>query len=288
MSFTQGQGQETEGAVDGGQPPVENGFISAPEPSENGTTQQPAQTEENPDSLANPFLANIPELDRQVVAKYIKDWDAGVTRKFQEIHSQYEPYKQLGADPEDLQAAVNIYQQLNSDPKAFYEALADALGEELAEQGQQGTPPQQQINPAFQGLPPEFQAEYQQTRKAVEALAQHILNQENAQKAQQEDAELDNYIKSLREKHGDFDEEFVLTKMYNSNMDGDQAIAAWKQSVQNYINQVGGVQQGSGPKFKPLHGGGSVPNEEAKKITDLSRNETKNLVADIMRQSVEG
>lgn len=283
MSFTQGQGQTEEG-TGGEQPPVENGFIAAPEPSQEGTTQQAGT--ENPDSLANPFLANIPELDRQVVAKYIKDWDAGVTRKFQEIHSQYEPYKQLGADPESLQAAYNIYQQLNDDPQAFYKALADALGEELTEQGQQETPPQQ-VNPAFQGLPPEFQAEYQQTRKAVEALAQHILNQENATKAQAEDAELDNYMKSLKEKHGDFDEEFVLTKMYNSNMTGEQAIQAWQQSIQEYINRVGGVPS-SEPKFKPLHGGGSVPNEEAKKITDLSRKETKNLVASIMQQAVEG
>jgi len=281
MSMPTGQGQETE--VDGGQPPVENGFVAAPEPaSQNtGTAQQ-----ESPDSLANPFLSNIPELDRQVVAKYIKDWDAGVTRKFQEIHSQYEPYKQLGASPEDLQAAFNIYQQLNQDPKAFYQALADALGDELEEQGQQETP-LQQVNPAFQGLPPEFQAEYQQTRKAVEALAQYILDQQDSQKQQAEDAELDNYIKTLREKHGEFDEEYVLTKMYTAGMDGEQAIAAWKQSIQEYINKAGGVPQGQ-PVFKPLHGGGSVPNEESKKITDLSRNETKSLVAELMRQSVEG
>lgn len=280
MSMPTGQGQETETGTE--QPPVENGFIAPPEQS-TGT----AQPTENPDSLANPFLNNIPELDRQVVAKYIKDWDAGVTRKFQEIHSQYEPYKQLGASPEDLQAAFNIYQQLNQDPKAFYQALADALGDELEEQGQQETPPQQ-VNPAFQGLPPEFQAEYQQTRKAVEALAQYILDQQDSQKQQAEDAELDNYIKTLRDKHGDFDEEYVLTKMYTAGMDGEQAIAAWKQSVQDYINKAGGVQNSGQPVFKPLHGGGSVPNEESKKITDLSRNETKNLVAELMRQSVEG
>lgn len=281
MSFVQSQGPEDSSA--GEQPPVEGGFVAAPDSTnDQGTTQT-----ESPDSLASPFLNNIPELDRQVVSKYIKDWDAGVTRKFQEIHSQYQPYKELGADIESLQAAYNIYQQLNDDPRAFYVALADALGEELAEQGQQETPPQN-FNPAFQGLPPEFQAEYQQTRKAVEALAQHVLNQENASKVQAEDAELDGYIKSLHEKHGDFDEEYVLTKMYNSNMDGEQAIAAWKQTIQNYINQAGGVQQQNGPAFKPLHGGGSVPQEEIKKITDLSRKETKSLVADIMRQTVEG
>lgn len=278
MSMPTGQGQETETGTE--QPPVENGFIAPPEQS-TGT----AQPTENPDSLANPFLNNIPEQDRQIVAKYIKDWDAGVTRKFQEIHSQYQPYKELGASAEEIQAAYNIYQQLNSDPKAFYQALADALGPDLEEQGQR-TP---QVNPAFQGLPEEFQAEYQQTRKAVEALAQYILDQQDQQKQQAEDAELDNYIKTLRDKHGDFDEEFVLTKMYTSNMDGEQAIAAWKQAMQNYINQVGGVQRdGSQPAFKPLHGGGSVPNEEAKKITELSKKETKNLVAELMRQSVEG
>lgn len=283
MSFTEGS-QGNEGG--GNEPSVEGGF--APSPNEPATSSQENEGQEDPDSLANPFLSNIPEADKPIVAKYIKDWDAGVTKKFQEIHSQYQPYKELGAPVEDLQTAYNIYQQLNSDPKAFYEALADALGDEL-EQGQQGTTPQQvQQNPAFQGLPPEFQAEFQQTRKAVEAMAQYILDQQNQTQQQREDQELDSYLSQLKEKHGEFDEEFVLTKMYTSNMDGEQAIQAWKESLQNWVNQSGGQQQSNG--FKPLtnRGGGSVPMDEDKKVTELSRKETKSLVADIMRQATEG
>lgn len=286
MSFTEpSQGQENNDGA-GNEPAVEHGFASDPN-NDSGTTPDPNSQQQggSDESLANPFLSNIPEQDREVVAKYIKDWDAGVTRKFQEIHSQYEPYKQLGVPVEDLQAAYNVYQQLNSDPKGFYEALADALSDEL-EQGPSGTPQKQ--NPAYEGLPPEFQAEFQQTRKAVEAMAQFILDQQNQTKQQQEDEELDNYLSQLKEKHGDFDEEFVLTKMYTSNMDGEQAIQAWKTAMQNYVNQVGGVQEKKNG-FKPLNsnGGGAVPTDDSKKVTDLSRKETKNLVAQLMQQSVE-
>lgn len=287
MAFTNNDpGQNDSGA--GNEPPIEGGFV--PDPSNSGTVEnnQPGmgggETQPNPESLANPYLQKIPEQDRAIVAKYIKDWDAGVTRRFQEIHDQYRPYKELGAQPEDLQAAINIYQQLNSDPRAFYTALAEALGEELEQANQ--TRQQPNANPAYEGLPPEFQAEFQQTRKAVEALAQYILDQQQQTQQQREDQELDNYLKQLRETHGDFDEEFVLTKMYTQNMNGEQAIQAWKTAMQEYVNKVGGVQQNQNG-LKVLSGGGSVPNEESKKVTDLSKNETKALVADIMRQSVE-
>lgn len=284
MSFTtDGQGQgENEPTGAGNEPPVESGY--APAPANEPPTQEEggSSSETNPDSLANPFLQNIPEQDRAVVAKYIKDWDAGVTRKFQEIHSQYQPYKELGADPQDIRSAMNIYEQLNSDPKAFYEALSDALKDEL-EQESSGQQPE--VNPAYEGLPPEFQAEFQQTRKAVEALASYILDQQQQTQQQQEDAELDNYLNQLREKHGDFDEEFVLTKMYTSDMDGEQAIQAWQKAMQDYVNKNGGVQRQNGPKI--LSGGGSVPDSDSKNVAELSRKETKALVADIMRQSVE-
>lgn len=245
--------------------------------SSQGDSVQPTQQQQP----SNPFLDTVDPAHRQVVEPYLKRWDADVTRRFQELHSQYRPYAELNAPVEDLQSAYSIYQQLNEDPKAFYELLTEALKDELGEQGP-GTPNGQTQNLPFQGLPEDFQTDYQQTRQALEAVAQFIVDQQDQQRIQSEDAELDNYLTSLKQTHGEFDEEYVLAKMYATGMTGEQAIQAWKQSLQQFVNQVGGIAPK--PGFKTLSGGGSVPGE-AQKVTDLSRKDTKALVAAIMQQA---
>lgn len=247
------------------------------EPSGQGQQQQV-----QPQQQQNPFLESIDANDRPIVEKYISKWDADVTRRFQELHSKYRPYEELGAPVEDLQYAYGIYQQLNNDPQAFYAALTEALKDDSGEQGLGNTNGNGNDLP-FQGLPEEFQTEYQKTRQAVEAMAAFILEQQESQMTQQEDAELDQYLKGLKDKHGEFDEEYVLAKMYATGCDGEQAITAWKQAVQQFINQTGGA-----PKRTPkvLSGGGSVPSE-VQKVTDLSRKDTKKLVEQIMANSVQ-
>lgn len=242
-----------------------------------GEPVQPQQQQQNP------FLNNVDPAHRAVVEPYLRQWDADVTRRFQDLHSQYRPYAELGAPVEDLQSAYNIYQQLNTDPKAFLGLLQEALADELSEQGPSGNNGSNQL--PFQGLPEEFQTDYMQSKQALEAVAQFILEQQDQQIAQQEDQELDSYIGELRTKYGEFDEEYVIAKMYATGCSGDQAIQQWQQQLQQFINQAGGAPQRQPSGFKALSGGGSVPQGDLQKVTDLSRADTKALVASIMKNA---
>ena len=47
-------------------------------------------------SLSSPFLNEVAPDHRSIVAPYIKKWDAGVTKKFQEYSSKLKPYESLG------------------------------------------------------------------------------------------------------------------------------------------------------------------------------------------------
>lgn len=245
-----------------------------------GTTDTSGQGQQVQPQNDNPFLSTVDEAHRPIVAPYLQKWDADVTRRFQELHSQYEPYKSLG-DIEELNYARNIYDQINADPQAFLTQLQAAIEEANGEQGSGGTNGNGEL--PFQGLPPEFQTEYQQTRQAVEAMAQFMLDQQNSVVEQQQDQELDQLLSNLHQSAGDFDEDFVLTKMLNG-MSPEQAVQSWHNAVQQFVNQSGGVQQRSGPRV--LSGGGSVPQEQ-QRVTDLSRKDTKNLVADIMARSLQ-
>lgn len=260
-------------------------FVPGSEGSDNGTgesQQQPTndnsgQGSGTPQPQSNPFLNEVDEAHRPIVEPYLKKWDANVTQRFQELHSKYRPYEELGANPEELESAYGIFQALNNDPKAFLQMLQEALSDDDGEQGPGSNNGNNQL--PFQGLPEDFQTDYQRTQQAVEAMAQMLLDQQEAAQRQSEDTELDNYLSSLKKTHGEFDEEYVLAKMYATGCDGEQAIAAWKQSLQEFVNRNGGVRQPSG--FKALSGGGSAVTD-SQKVTDLSRKDTKNLVASIM------
>lgn len=230
-------------------------------------------------SLAGDFLGNVPEEHRSILEPYVKRWDAGVTRRFQELHSQYRPYEELGADPETLRQAYSLMEQINTNPQSVYQALAEALEyDDPSEQGFDGYNGQG-YGEQSPGLPPEFQ----QTQEAVAAIAEFILDQQRTQQEQAEDAELDNYLSNLKQEFGvDFDEDYVLAKMYKG-MDGAAAVKSWMNAMQQMINQQAPVYN-----TPPVLGGGGQVPMEAQRVTDLDRKDVKNLVAAIMQNQSQG
>ena len=122
-------------------------------------------------SLSSDFLANVPESDRAVVSRYIKDWDSGVTKKFQEIHGQYEPYKQLG-DVDKLRQAVEVYDLLDNSPEIIYETLKQHFSEIQPQVpvSPQTPPAQPQPNPQIQQVIEPFLTPLQQKLEEQQGL----------------------------------------------------------------------------------------------------------------------
>jgi hypothetical protein len=58
------------------------------------------------------YLEPLPESVRPLVEPAFKEWDAQVTKRFQSLHSEYEPYKQIIDDyePDALAQAVAAMQ----------------------------------------------------------------------------------------------------------------------------------------------------------------------------------
>jgi len=223
------------------------------------------------DTLGSAFLKNIPEVDRRVLEPYVKQWDQGVNKRFQEIHAQYRPYKELGADPEDLRNAMAIWQMLDEEAgqRQLLTNLAGHLGIDLEaaiqalaaqQQDQQSAQMDQQVSdPRYQGLSSEFLEEYGQMRQLMQAVGQFLVNQQQQTSAQQQDQELKTYLSELHKKHGDFDEEWVLMKM-SQGMDGEKAVGAFKSFVQNIVNTAGGNSRLQPPPI--LGGQGAVPSSQ--------------------------
>jgi hypothetical protein len=77
---------------------------------------------------------------------------------------------------------------------------------------------------------------------------------DSSREEEQEAAQLDSVLDDLRSRHGDFDEEAVLLKMYQG-MDPEAAVQSWEQSIQQAINRRSSAK----PPPMVLGGNGSVP-----------------------------
>jgi hypothetical protein len=258
-------------------------------PSEPNLTYEPkgevpstGEEQIDPDSLASGFLKNVDPADRPVIERYIKDWDAGVTRKFQSIHDQYRPYKDLGVDAPTVQRAVNLMNMLNSDPRNFYNLLRNELGEMVEPQPQ--TPPAPVAEPELPewaaGLDPQFVSRFDRVEQMLTTLAQRYMDMNQATQQQQEDAQLDSYLKGLTQKYGEFDEQYVVAKMYQG-MDGDAAVKAYQEFVSGVIEKHGGRRPA------PVVLGNGAHPVGAKPPSEMSSGEVKALVAQMLQAGQE-
>lgn len=264
----------------GGEPPAELGQGSEP----------PAGGGEPDYSLASDFLQRVDEADRATVEKYVKQWDAGVTRRFQELHGQYEPYKALG-EPEQLQQAIAVMQLLEEQPQAIYQILLEDIqnGAEWAQALQQAGGQQQQQNSegapdasqSFQGLPPEVKAQLDEQQRILEQLAQIVVGDKTAQQQAAEDAALEQYMSNLKTEFGEFDENYVLALM-EGGMDGAEAVKSFQSLLQQHINQAFSGQQVP----VPLSGGGAPPQQQ-QKVTELGKRDVRDLVAGLMSATTQ-
>lgn len=273
-----------------------------------GQQGQPGQPQLS--ELGSGFLGRVAPEHQAILAPYVSQWDAGVTRRFQELHGQLRPYQELGADPTQLQAALSLYNMVDENPAEVVRLLQEALGQQGSQQtgqtqpqwGQQGIQPGQmqpqgsqpgsQFQQPQQGpgaVPPEVAAMQQQVQtmqQMLVALSDQFLSQRQeaqlTQQQQQQDAALEQELSLLQKEFGEFDEAYVLAQMM-SGRTGEEAVQMYHQMFQGGTNRRPPV-----PSVPPvISGGGSVPNTQ-QTIAKAPSKDVRNLVANIMAQANQG
>lgn len=272
---------------------------TSPATGEVTTPAEPQVTESQLSENAQGILSSIPEAERPIVEKYIKQWDADVTRRFQSVHSEYDgwkPLKDAGYDPEEVSQAVALVEALNQDPQGTVKAVAEAYGITLQQAAvavqeaiapvtpQQGAPaltPQQAAQAQgiteqqFQQLPPEVQ----QRLQMVDVMAQLFIQQQQAQEQQAADQQLEKTLTDLKTKHGDFNDQWVLSLAYQTG-DIEGAVQQYKQLEA----QLKGPGQATTPAPTVLGSGGGLP-ESNVDVTKLNSKDTKALVTQMLDQA---
>src|SRR5215831_18763688 len=218
--------------------------------------------------LANDFLARVPEADREVVGRYVRDWDAGVTRRFQDIHARYQPYDQLG-QYSDLAQYKAVFEYLRDNPQAVYKTLHEHFGQ----------PAPEKPNPEDEwgDLPPSVIQRLQtmdQQGELLRVLAEKVIGMNTSSQEATEDAELERYMSWLSSTYGNFDEDYVLAKM-STGMDGVQA-------VQEFQHKFGGGQP-QRQAFTVLSGGGAVGAQGTFNPAKASGQDVRNVVREMLK-----
>lgn len=228
----------------------------------------------------NPLLETLPSSLHSLVTPHLSKWDQNFQSKVQEVHSQYEPYKpylEQNISPDNINYALNIMRAIEERPEDMLKALQAYIGADSDEQGQ--VDPQQDNNGPDQS--PEWMnhPEFKKTQEMVNTMAQLLVQQRQSQQQAAVDSELDQDLNAAKQTHGEYDEEWVLTKLYNNpDMTVDDAVKAYKQ----FENQILTRNRQPGP---PVMGaGGSVPTQgfNPKNLDDKGR---RSVVAQMLQQA---
>lgn len=227
----------------------------------------------------NDALSIIPEQLHSQITPHFSKWDQNYQNSIQKVHSQYEPFKPFmdnGVQPDQINYGLSLLQAIESQPQEVLKALQDWIGDEgkIEQQGQQN---QEQVQePEWLNHP-----QFQRINQMTETMAQLLVQQREAQEQSAADEELEDSLAAAEEKYGEFDTEWVLTKLYNNpDMELDQAVEAYGAHVQ----QILANQRKPGPKV--LGPGGSIPNQELN-VKELDSKGTRNLVAQMLQQAAE-
>jgi hypothetical protein len=232
-----------------------------------------------PDSLASPFLSAIPDEDRNVVEKYVKDWDKNVGAKFREIHEQYQPYKGLG-EVEEIKAWKQAIDFIQSNPLEAYKNMEKYLRENklLQDTPAPETPKPPVGNPALgetqkvdtQGLPPEVQKKIEDLENLVKQVSQSYISDKESQKVQEEAKQFDSYLAEMESKHGKFDKDYITYQLANSPNGTDP-----EKLIQEWVNKYGEPKTPA-PRTPPVLTSGAIPGNSTP-VKDMSSADVKKL-----------
>lgn len=204
-----------------------------------------------------------------LVAPVLEKWEQGTQTKFNEYaekQKSFEPYQgfvENNVPADRIEQSLAIAQLIDSDPQGFLEQMQAFYGPQQTQQTQQ-QPNQQQTTQGendsftFDEKPFDLNStpEFQQIKEQQDLIAQVLTQQFEAERAQQEDAQLDQELQTLTEKYGEFDNDYVFGLALNG-VPLEKAVEQYHSLVENIRNRP--AADANLPSI--VTPGGSMPSE---------------------------
>lgn len=256
--------------------PIEPEPVQGISPDEGGNSPGP-----NP--AWSEVLDILPEQFHSVVTPHFQKWDQSAQSRIEQANESlkefesYKPYIEHGISNEEIEQGLRLMYEINNNPQNVYSALADAYkfgqtpGAGTTPDAPEGGAP----NAPLEGDP--VNEEVNQLRQGLELVSKIVLNDAQAKQAATADAELTREMDKLRTDFGEYDDDYVLTKMMNG-MSGEDAVKAYQKLV---------TPKSFAPNLLGSGGSGSGLPSNAIDPTKLSGKETRNLVAEMLAQAAK-
>lgn len=201
----------------------------------------------NTPPMYQPILDVLPDSLHAAVIPTLKEWDANVTKKFQEIHQSYEglkAYKEFAdnnIDVEYAKQAVIFADALQRDPEATLKQVNESFNLGYVPAGQANQQPasstSDETDDEFDGFNlddddllknPKFKALYE----GFQELKGSLDSQRKQEEEDKEIAEFEEYLNELERTTTEANQPFnrlFVTALMHSGIDGEEAVKQYHQ-----------------------------------------------------------
>lgn len=226
----------------------------------------------------NDLMGIIPTQLHSQVTPHLQKWDQNYQTGINKVHSQYEaykPYLENQIAPDQINYALQLMNAIEQRPQEVLTALQQYMGIEQ-QQPQEDEQGQEEIPSDFLNHP-----QFKQMNEMVNAMAQLMVQQNQTSQQAAEDQALETELSSLKEQHGEFDEDWVLSKALANPKTSLEDIV---KSYHEFVNGVIANQRKPGPNV--MSPGGQAPNNQInpKELDDKSR---RNLVVQMLEAAAQ-
>lgn len=257
--------------------------MSVTDPSADPVQPEPGQGEEGSGSPYDSYLSRIPEQVRGEVEPVFKDWDANVSRKFQEaadFRKEWEPYQELGVQqvpPDEMQWHLTFRDALQNNPQAvvdwareFAQERGISLEQAVQEAQQQDTGLDEFGSFDQQAL----QTHLAPLQQQMEQITAYIEQQQQQAALSQAQQQVEKQLDELKAQHpNEYVREEVELFLDRHRDKGLQAVQAafadaqkWKAQLQKqFVESKANVPPGA------EHGGGADGSVEPAKTLPEAR-----------------
>lgn len=247
--------------------------------------QQGGGSNEGGNPSWNEILQVLPTSLHSQVTPALEKWDRGVQQRFEQVQQQYSPYKSFveqKVSPEDIEVALGIAQRINTDPTGFFQTFQEMFKDQLGGAGQgqsaEGNDPEFDLGDYTQQQQQE-DPRLQQIAQQQELLSQWFMDQQNEKMQKEADDALENDLKTLHDKFGEFNERYVLGLA--------MAGVPLEDAVKEYQGMVGGAQRQPDPNVpQVLTPGGGLPADQVDP-RKLDGQGTRSLVEQMLRAAAQ-
>lgn len=268
-------------------------------------TESPELTTEAPqdhstEEQANPFWGEVEKLTGpnvyQLIKPHLAKADTEARQRVEAVNQSYAPWKAFadqGIQPQQVQQAIAVVKQLNESPEQVFESLRSFLEREgrmpsQAELKQEVQEDTEEVDPRDQQL----QALAEQQRLIAEFLQNQQLQGQQQAAAQEADTWLEAEVSKLKDPKKGFDEadikEIVRIAAFQAQQTGqdpDSLAAAEAQYVAMRDRIRTTPRPGQVAPRLPSGPGGGTPQQQAVDPSTLTKDQRRELVAQMLQQN---